>query len=166
MLYFGLKPPFSFPEFLKKCKGVISEKDIDLLKKVSLSGENLYEKSGRGVLKNWRIFEAALRNELVKIRAARRHIEPHKYLKEDSYIELSIVHVATHASRTLSIIESEKILDQERWRFLDDLASGHYFDLDFLIIYAHKLLILEKWEKINSGDKVKELGSILKKIGN
>ncbi len=166
MLYFGSKPPFSFAVFLKRCQGFIPDKDIELLGTVSLSGEKVYEKTQLSILRKWRVFEAALRNELVKIRAARRHIEPHKCLRDDKYIELSIVHIATLVSRIPSIIESEKILDQERWRFLDDLAMGHYFDLDFLIIYAYKLLILEKWEKINSADKVRALESVLKKIEN
>ena len=166
MLCFGLKPPFSFAAFLKRCRGFIPDKDIELLGTVSLSGENVYERTQLSIFKRWRVFEAALRNELVKIRAARRHIEPHKYLRDDKYIELSIVHIATLVSRIPSIIESEKIMDQERWRFLDDLAMGHYFDLDFLMIYAYKLLILEKWEKINSADKVRALESVLKRIEN
>ena len=44
---------------------------------------------------------------------------------------------------------------------MDELATGHYFDLDFLISYALKLLILERWERINSADKPRLLEEVL-----
>jgi len=33
------------------------------------------------------------------------------------------------------------------------LSTGHYFDLDLLITYAYKLLILQRWENIREADK-------------
>jgi hypothetical protein len=51
------------------------------------------------------------------------------------------------------MLEAEKALDLERWQLLEELACGHYFDLDALLIYALKLLILERWAKINLADK-------------
>jgi hypothetical protein len=35
---------------------------------------------------------------------------------------------------------------------LEELATGHYFDLVFLITYAYKLMILQRWENIRSAD--------------
>jgi hypothetical protein len=46
------------------------------------------------------------------------------------------------------LFEAERILDEERWRFLDEICLGHYFDFDFLIGYVLKLLILERWHKV------------------
>jgi len=43
-------------------------------------------------------------------------------------------------------------LDEIRWKALDELATGHYFDLEFLVTYTLKLRILERWEKIHSAD--------------
>ena len=40
------------------------------------------------------------------------------------------------------------------------IATG-IFDLDFLIVYALKLLILERWEKVNSADKAALLKEVL-----
>ena len=45
------------------------------------------------------------------------------------------------------------MLDQARWAKLDELSFGHYFDLEALIIYAYKLRLLERWEKIRTADK-------------
>ena len=61
------------------------------------------------------------------------------------------------AYRTPSVIEAERAIDQERWRALDDIALGHYFDIDALIVYAYKLKILERWETIRVADKKKAL---------
>ena len=40
---------------------------------------------------------------------------------------------------------------------------GHYFDIDFLITYALKLLILERWENMRALDKERALEDLLKK---
>ena len=39
-----------------------------------------------------------------------------------------------------------------RWKALEELSTGHYFDLDLLITYAYQLLILQRWENIRSAD--------------
>jgi hypothetical protein len=51
-----------------------------------------------------------------------------------------------------SVLDAEKTLDEARWKALEELATGHYFDLDLLITYAYKLLILQRWENIRSAD--------------
>lgn len=152
MLHFEANPPFSFDKFLQLCQGIIPGCDIGVIKSASLTGEYAYQYA-QPTLDKWRIFDTALRNELVKIRASRKHIDPQKYLRQDGYAEPDIIHIAMNAYRNTSIIEAERMLDQARWRRLDELAVGHYFDIDFLIVYAHKLLILERWKNIRGADK-------------
>lgn len=158
MLHFGIKPPFTFTRFLEACQDKIPESDADIIK--SLTGGYASELSCPA-LKRWRNFDTALRNELVKIRASRKHVDYLKYIRGDEYIEPYIAHIAMSAHRTHSILEAERLLDRERWLILDELAAGHYFDLDFLIAYALKLLILERWERINSADKPRLLEEVL-----
>lgn len=161
-LHFGAPPPFSFEKFLKLCEGLISKDDICLLRSIPHKDEYFYERE-QPTLKKWHAFDTTLRNELVKIRATRRHLDPAKYLRQDGYAEPYIAHVAMSAFRNLSILESEMILDRERWRMLDELSVGHYFDIDFLIAYAQKLLILERWERVRATDKSGVLEDILAK---
>jgi len=144
------------------CQGLIPDDEIELLKRCSLSGEYALGIS-QPTLKKWYAFEVALRNELVKIRAGRKRIEPAKYLRQDGFVEPAVSHLAMNAIRNPSILEAERMLDLERWYVLEELAVGHYFDLDFLIIYAYKLLILERWGKIASADKLKAIGEVLQK---
>jgi len=144
MLNFGMKPPFSFEQFLQICQRVIPESDIGILKQASIT------------------FDTVLRNELTKIRAARKRVDPLKYLRGDEYADPSVTRIALNAYRNPSILEAERMLDQERWHVLEEGACGHYFDIDFLIVYAHKILILERWEKIHTADKTQRLEEVLK----
>jgi len=150
-LQFEMKPPFSFNTFLETVSGSISANDVEVIK-TSLDPAASAQNTSQAMLKKWRAFDNALRNELVKIRAARKHQDPDKYLRENEYSDPRITNLAMNAYKNPSILESEKILDKEKWAALDELMVGHYYDLDSLIIYAQKLLILEKWERIRTGD--------------
>jgi hypothetical protein len=149
MLHFGAKPPISHEKFLDTCAGLISEDDIDALKDVRLE--------------KWHKFDMDLKNELVKIRAGRKHIDPAKYIRKDGYADPSVARAAMNAYRTKSIIESEKALDHERWNFLDKISLGHYFDIEVLIAYSLKLQMLERWEKVRAANKPALLEDVLKK---
>lgn len=161
MLHFAMKPPFSFEQFLNICQRAMPESDIDILKKASITGE-YSDQSNQPTLRGWRTFDTALRNELAKIRAARKRFDPLKYLRGDAYADPSVTRIALNAYRNSSILEAERILDQQRWHLLEEKAVGHYFDIDFLIVYAHKLLILQRWEKIYTADKTQRLEEVLK----
>lgn len=152
MLRFGAKPPFSFEKFLNITSESVSENDIKAIKTCAGIDESIYDKT-QSTLGKWRAFETTLRNALVKIRASRKHIDPDKYLRHDKHEDPYINNIAMNAYKNPSILESEKILDEERWHALEELSLGHYFDLDFLIVYANKLLILEKWERVRTSDK-------------
>jgi hypothetical protein len=51
-------------------------------------------------------------------------------------------------------MEAEKLLDEIRWKMLDELAGNHYFDFDALVAYAYKLLILQRWETIQRAEGI------------
>ncbi len=152
-LHFDMKPPFSFEAFLQKCIEFIPSKDYTVLAALPKREEAGGKKAGHPIIKDWISFDAALRNELVKIRASHKRIEPAKYIRPDGYGGSAISHIALAAHRNISILEGEKFLDRERWNFLDAQAFGHCFDLGFLVVYAYKLLILERWERIRVADK-------------
>lgn len=156
-LSFGMKPPMSIEKLIASCRGIIPDQDIDTLKE-AVSGylppAGQCPPEGKGALARWRAFDTMLRNELVKIRASRRKKDPAKYLRKDGCPESAYAaHIAINAYRKPSILESERALDIDRWNELDELVLGHYFDLDALIVYAFKLIILIRWEEIGSADK-------------
>ena len=147
MLQFGAKPPFSMEKFFSVCAELISPEDLEALK-------DSLKDFGEG---RYRDFETALRNELVKIRAQRKHLDASRFLRRDGYADQWISHIAAGVCRNPSVIEREKMLDLDRWRFLDELSIGHYFDIELLMIYARKLSILERWEEIRTADANKLL---------
>lgn len=147
VLVFGMRPPFSFEGLLQRCRQLVSGEDMKIIESSSING--LYENTpDNPTVKKWREFDTELRNELVKIRALRKKADPAKYLRADNAVYLDAAQIALHVHRIPSLLESEKALDIARWNFLEELNTGRYFDIDSLIIYAHKLLILERWERI------------------
>lgn len=163
VLHFGAKPPFTFERFLELCAGLIPDDEIETLKSIpQAAGSGFAYEGGQETLEKLYTFETFLRNELVKIRAIRKKVDAVKYIRRDGYVEPWITHVALAAHRNPSLLDGEKILDEERWRYLDELSFSHYFDLDILIIYAQKLLILERWDRMRGQDKHKLLEEALK----
>ena len=162
LFQFGARPPFSFVRFLEICRGLIPDVELDILAGLELAAMGGFAYEGmQPTLKGWYDFETSLRNELAKIRSSRKKIDSAKYLRRESYAEPYVTHLALAAYRSLSILDGEKILDEGRWNFLDGLCTGHYFDIDFLIVYAQKLLILERWDKVRLGDKDRLLDEAL-----
>jgi len=152
MLHFGMKPPFSFERFLEVCSPFIPKKDSQLLRTLP-HPEHYVEKGTRQrSIRKWIEFDSALRNELVRIRATKKHIDPAMYLRPDGYTGSSLAPAGMAANMTTSVLDAEKTLDETRWKALEELATGHYFDLDVLITYAYHLLILQRWEDIRSAD--------------
>jgi hypothetical protein len=152
MLHFGMKPPFSFERFLEVCSPLIPKKDFQLVRTLP-QPEHYFEKGKRHqIIQKWIEFDVALRNELVRIRATKKHIDPATYLRSEGYRSSSLAPAIMAATIHTSVPDAEKTLDEVRWKALEELATGHYFDLDFLITYAHKLLILQRWENIRSAD--------------
>jgi hypothetical protein len=152
MLHFGMKPPFSFERFLEVCCPHIPEKDFQLLRTLP-QPEHYFEKGKRlRIIQKWIEFDLALRNELVRVRSTKKHIEPVTYLRPGGYSGSSLAPAVIAASINTSVLDAEKTLDDTRWKVLEELETGHYFDRDFLITYAYKLLILQRWENIHCAD--------------
>jgi hypothetical protein len=165
MLHFGNPAPFSFDKFIQLCQDLIPEDDIKIIQ-AAYEDKDYAHKVVQPTLRKWYIFEIALRNELVKIRANKTHRDPLKYIRYTDDIEPIISRIAVNISRAPLIIEAERMLDQARWQMLDDFAIGHYFDLDYLIVYAYQLLILERWDRVRLADKPRLLKETLASINS
>lgn len=152
MLQFGMKPPVSYSDFLEKCSYELSPDDMDALKenKTSLS-------------EKWNIFDRSLRNELVRMRALKRDKDPNNYLRGDEGADPFIEPLAHWAVNHDSPMEVEKYLDRIRWEKIEEIKAGHYFDIEYLAAYGLWLQMLERWERINSGDGMKILETLARR---
>lgn len=153
MLQFANQPALTLKDFLSRSAEFIPRKDATLIKEALSTDGYALKVSAPAALLKWREFDLALRNELVKARALRKKVDPAGFLRNDTHFNIKITHIAQAALRHTSILEAEKYLDLERWNALDEISRGHYFDLDFLLVYGLKLAILERWVKIESADK-------------
>ncbi len=165
MLRFEASPPFSFDRLLETCRGLISDDDLKILEDLAGPGEGSLP-ARPSTLAKWLDFDLVLRNELVRIRASRRHLDPAPYLKGEGAADAGVAHLAMNAHRATaaSFYDAERLLDEERWRKLEELGWGHYFDLDALVVYALQLRLLERWEAIRRADKERLLKETLDSI--
>jgi len=185
MLHFGVKPPITFEAFQAVCRGLVSDEELGLLEALGKSSLSFFSAMGKsslspfseagksslppfssdeaawpGAVRAWVSFERMLRNELAKVRAARQHKEAGPYLRGDAGAEPAFTQLAVNASRHPDILESERMLDAARWQGLEAQCFGHYFDVDALMIYGLKLLILERWQRVRGADTQEALGGI------
>lgn len=160
LLNFTGKAPLSCPQFIERAKDFISEVDACVLNKV-LHADELATGCLCPTFAQWIDFNRRLRNEVVKIRASRKHVDPLKYLRGDSFSDGWLAHAVSAAHRNPSLIEAERQLDGLRWQFLEELEAGHYFDLDVLVVYLLKLRILERWAMADTVEKEKLLEGAL-----
>ncbi len=151
MVRFQAAPPFSYDEFLERCQPLIAEREMSMLRNVAwphLCGEY----GSHPVLEKWHSFERGLRNELVKIRAHRKHIDAGQYMRGETTTDTGIMSLVRQATKTVSVLEAEEMLDEARWHYVDALELGHYFDQEALLAYALKLLITIRWQHIKEAD--------------
>lgn len=84
-----------------------------------------------------------VRNALVRLRAVRLGLEPDEFVRGDIF-DHSQTLLAEEAFNANSPLMAEEILNKARWRYLDELEFGHYFDIERLVIFFIKLQILER----------------------
>ena len=133
-------PPITSEYFLDTCRYTISEKDYQILQSARLLPE---EVTGHPALEQWNAWETALRNELAKLRAANTGMDAEPYLREGGNGSGSF-ETAREAAGAANPAAGEDVLDMARWRYLDDMGTGHIFDMTALIIYYLKLQIAER----------------------
>lgn len=159
-LEFGIKPLISYDHFLAYCRGQLGISDIEVLERTTIEPPH-DAKDASSTLREWKIFDTILRNEIAKQRASKMLKDPAGYVKDvdyqDPFLAASIHWVVNQESP----IEAELLLDKIRWEKIEELSKGHYFDIDFLITYALKLQILERWQRINSEDGMRHMQDLV-----
>ena len=155
MLHFGMKPPISYPDFLEVCSSEVNQEDMEILRESD---------SHSAILKEWEGFNRRLRNELVRTRAAKKGKDPNKYLRGDNGADPFIAPLAHWSVNQDSPMEAELYLDRVKWDKIEEMKTGHYFDMEYLAAYGLQLKILERWHRINSADGVKVLEGLAEKI--
>jgi hypothetical protein len=151
MLHFDAAPPVSHEFFLDLCAEHLPARLNELVRNARLDPED-----GKNVehplLRHWYRWETALRNELVRLRAAAAGLDPVDYqraLPRPDYengggdvVECELMAREVFAQDNPLIAEGA--LDRARWQILSSRELLHGFDEHRILVYALKLQILEK----------------------
>lgn len=134
------KPPMASSELLEFCRRFLSDADFDDLSGCDLNPE---ESRGGGFSDRYREWERSLRNHLLTLRAQEQGVEDEPFRRESPPV-FGTRRIAQEAMNCSTPLEAEIYLDNERWSYVDDLANGHFFDMEFLQGYRLKLLLQER----------------------
>lgn len=162
MLEFNMKMPFTYNDFILQCEEQLEGSDLAAIKRSSISPpESCDERSS--MLRKWKTFDMCLRNELARHRSSKLSKDPSKHIRGEECSDLFISSFARWAVNEDLSIETELAIDRIRWQKIEELKQGHYFDIDNLIAYALQLQILERWQRINSGNGMGILEELMEK---
>jgi hypothetical protein len=131
-------------------------------------------------LKNWFEFELNVTNILVAINSRNYRINPEYQIIGDSPvssllrrnqskdfglgIEFPEVEKLQQIAALPKIIDRERNLDLLKWHYLDEATAFHYFDIELIISYFIKLIIVDRWLKLDEETGKKMFKQILSEI--
>ena len=147
LLEFGVKPAMTHASFMDNCGRLLPEKDFKVIKDATIGPQEVFP-SGNRTLFAWSEFNRNLRNELAMFRSKRAGRNPSDHTRGEAYAEPQLTELVVQASKARDPLSAEKTLDTYKWNYLDELSQGHFFDLDFLIVYSLKLQVIERYQNI------------------
>jgi hypothetical protein len=161
-LSYGEEPAMEYDGFTDFLEDQLSPKDFAAVEAVSL-GKTEELPGDRPALAAWKRWERTLRNELVRYRASRLRKDPEDYL-EAGEESLDPLRTAKEGFDAENPLEAEERLDKSRWMYLEELGTGHYFDVERLMIYSLKLQLLERKALRTREEGIARFSDILEKV--
>ena len=151
--------PIGKGDFLANCEKCLKKPDYDILESVSLFDVENNE-APLDIIRRFFKWERGVRNSLVRLRAKSLSIEPDEFVR-DEIVDHSQAHLAEVAFNADSPLMAEEIFNKARWRYLDELEFGHYFDIERLVIFFIKLQILERISSFDAGKGMERLNAVV-----
>jgi len=130
--------PFSTETFLALCKTQVSDHHYNLICK-ALSGEP----ATHPFLKAYQHFSAMVNKELVEQRSRKLSLSDPAY-RNDGDKEGRISDTVRQALAQDNVLEAEMLLLALHWKFLDELATLHTFDIEALLLQRKSLFTREE----------------------
>lgn len=142
----GSRAPISYASFLELGSRFLSQRDVRLLKSLSLDPPRVPFSSGSSVVDGFYAQERALRISLERLRASRLKRDMATDPADDEVINASpeSVRFARAIMDIEDPLEAERHIDRVRMAAIDRLRLGHYFDSEAVFAYALALLVLER----------------------
>jgi len=121
--------------------------------------------NGDEFLKEWFDFDKTLRNILTAYNCRKYNIPMEdeligegdivESLKKSRARDYGISSEVPYIEKTINILENKDLLDREKgldlikWNFLDELIVFNYFTIEVLLSYVIKLMIIDRWLKLD-----------------
>ncbi len=138
-------PPIDSDYLLESCRLFMKDEEYLGIENATLDPDG---PESAGICRDYRSWERSLRNDLVRLRASEQSLDPAQYLREAD-AAFGTASTAAAAMNASTPLEAEMLLISARWAVLDELETGHYYDIEFLRSYRLKLQILERRAKFD-----------------
>jgi hypothetical protein len=108
---------------------------------------------------SWHNAEVSIRNAAVRVRAARRKLDPEPHLRpqQDWNLERSV----SDAMAKTNPLEREHALDRIRWKQAEELGGYSPFSSNAILSYAVRLKIANRWAGMSEEKGSATLQSVL-----
>lgn len=141
------KPPFSKDDFIQMCINFIDEKQLLLLKQIIKSPYNLY--TDDLLIKKWNDVDTQIRNKIANYRSQSHRQNNNTFQKIHNNFNGSIDQRLTEAFSLKNPLQKEKEIDNIRIQALEEEMGLDLFSFARVILYAIKLYIVLKWNKMD-----------------
>lgn len=134
--------PIRKDEFLSICEDNLETTDYEIFRSLDFN-QMEQGKFSLDIINRFFNWERGMRNALVRLRAKKLGLNHDEFLRSEMF-DHSLMLLAEEVFNAESPLMAEDILNKERWKHLDELEFGHYFDKEILAIFFIKLQILER----------------------
>lgn len=146
--------PISYDEFLKMCKGSVSDMKYEALRNLSVLSDD------GPLISKWADFYGVLNGELTYQRNERLG----KKSQTPDIKDEGMAKTVTMALNDENPLNAEETLLALEFQKVDELIGTHYFDDYALMGYALKLKLLERKKSFNKEAGKKEFSRILDRL--
>ncbi len=154
----GDAPPWSPEQFLFHCQGALAPDDW---RELSLLVEDRLEEGDSGFMAWWLAIDTQIRNQLVRYRAGRLHVEARPYLRMHAGYDVTVSHGIKDAMSRSDPQERELALDRCRWDALDVRILGDPFGFEEVLAYAIRLRLMERWHRMSNEEGLKRIETFI-----
>lgn len=161
-LVFHQSPPLTLETFLAECEKLMAPGDYRKMLLV-LSNEEPKERATGDTYGRWIAFNKEFKNEMAYFRAKRAGKDPMKYVRGVRSLDHRLTEAVARAGRAEDPLSAERILDEVRFEFLEQLAAGEFMNFEYLLTYGLKLKMMTRYARIGSS-RGEEIFKALKQI--
>lgn len=148
-LIFNQSPPLSLESFISQCEQQMAADDFRKMQQ-ALTNQQPKDPVPTDIYGRWIAFNRGFKNEMAYFRAKRAGKDPQKYLRGERKPYPQFTDAIAHAAKAEDPLSAERILDEVRFEYLEQLAAGQFMNFEYLLTYGLKLKMMTRYARIGS----------------